>query len=226
VSSADLMQRYCEGDHRAFRELYAATARRLLHYLRSLIHDDAMAEDILQQTFLKLHGARSIYVRGMDPVRWLYAIARRTCIDEMRRRRQSRVRLLHGSEELLPEVEATTDGTTMHAVAEEPYSEAECAAVLEALGELPAGQRAALGLTKIQGLTMRDAARALGTTEGAMKLRAHRGYARLRALLGQDEMFRERLEASAATGRRSRRSRRAARWRRSDSATPTPAATG
>jgi RNA polymerase sigma-70 factor (ECF subfamily) len=198
------MQRYCEGDSRAFRELYVATRARLLGYLRSLIRDDAMAEDILQQTFLKLHGARSIYVRGMDPVPWLYAIARRTCIDEMRRRCQSRIRLLRGSEELLPEVEATTWGTATHAVAEEPYSEAECAAVLDALDELPAGQRAALGLTKIQGLTMRDAARTLGTTEGAVKLRAHRGYARMRALLGRDEIFRDRLEASAASDRRSR----------------------
>jgi RNA polymerase sigma-70 factor (ECF subfamily) len=199
------MQRHCDGENDAFRELYAATAPRLLSYLRSLIHDDA--EDILQQTFLKLHGARSTYLRGMDPVPWLYAIAQRTCIDEMRRRGRSRVRLLRASEELLPEVEATPWGTPTHAVTGEPYSEAERAAVLEALDELPSAQKAALGLTKIQGLTMRDAARTLGTTEGALKLRAHRAYARLRERLGRDEMFRDRLEASAASDSRSRQCR-------------------
>ena len=99
VSSAELMQRYCEGNNSAFRELYAATAPRLLGYLRSLAGDDATAEEILQQTFLKLHGARSVYVRGMDPVPWLYAIAHRTCIDDMRRRRRSRIHLLRGSED-------------------------------------------------------------------------------------------------------------------------------
>jgi RNA polymerase sigma factor (sigma-70 family) len=90
-------------------------------------------------------------------------------------------------------------------VTEEAYSEAQRTALHKALDELPTGQRAAVSLTKIQGLTMRDAARTLGTTEGAVKLRAHRGYARLRELLERNEMFEE---ASAGGDRRSR-SRRA-----------------
>jgi RNA polymerase sigma-70 factor (ECF subfamily) len=207
VSYAELMQRYCEGNMAAFRELYAATAPRLLGYLRSLTRDDATAEEILQETFMKLHGARSLYVRGMDPVPWLYAIAHRTCIDEMRRRRRSRVRLLRGPEESLPEVEAASRGTATFAGTGEPYSQAERCAVLDALDKLPPAQRAPLALTKIQGLTMRDAARTLGTTEGSVKLRAHRAYARLRELLARDEMFHDRLEASASRSQRARERR-------------------
>jgi RNA polymerase sigma-70 factor (ECF subfamily) len=205
VSSAELMQRYCEGNMDAFRELYAAIAPRLLGYMRSLTGNDATAEEILQQTFLKLHGARSVYVRGMDPVPWLYAIAHRTCIDDMRRQRRSCIRLLRRSEESLPDVEGTCWGAPTCAETGESYSEEEeRGAVLQALDELPPEQRAALALTKIQGLTMRDAARILGTTEGAVKLRAHRARARLRELLGRDEMFHDRFEASAVRSRRFR----------------------
>jgi RNA polymerase sigma-70 factor (ECF subfamily) len=201
------MQRYCEGESDAFRKLYEEIAPRLRGYLRSLLRDDATAEDVLQQTFLKLHCARSTYVRGMDPVPWLYAIGRRTCIDEMRRRAGSRVRLLGGAEELLREVEATSWGTPTFAGTAEAYSEAERDAVLEALDELTPRQRAALALTKLQGLTMSGAARTLGTTEGAVKICAHRAYARLRELLGRDEMFHDRHEASLARSQRTRQSR-------------------
>jgi DNA-directed RNA polymerase specialized sigma24 family protein len=79
--------------------------------------------------------------------------------------------------------------------------------VLQALDELPPRQRSALALTKIQGLTVSDAARTLGTTESALKLRAHRAYGRLRELLGRDELFHDRLEASVARSQRTRESR-------------------
>jgi RNA polymerase sigma-70 factor (ECF subfamily) len=143
----------------------------------------------------------------MDPVPWVYAIGRRTCIDELRRRAGSRVRLLPGSEAILLEAEATPWGTPSFAATEEAYSDAERCAVLEALDELPPRQRAALALTKIQGLTVIDAARTLGTSESAVKLRAHRAYARLRELLGRDELFHDRLEASSARHQRARENR-------------------
>jgi RNA polymerase sigma-70 factor (ECF subfamily) len=190
------MQRYCDGDVDAFHALYAATAPPLLRYLRSLTRDDATAEEISQQTFLKLHSARASYARGADPVPWLYAIAQRTCIDELRRRRRSRIRLLPGAGDVLPEIEATLCGVPTFAGTGEPYSEAERTAVLAALDELPEEQQAAVALTKIHGLKVCEAARKLGTTEGALRVRAHRAYARLRELLGRDEMFQERVDAA------------------------------
>ena len=49
------MGRYCDGDARAFQQLYALLAPRILAYLIGLIGERALAEDLLQQTFLKLH---------------------------------------------------------------------------------------------------------------------------------------------------------------------------
>jgi DNA-directed RNA polymerase specialized sigma24 family protein len=42
----------------------------------------AVAEDVLQATFLKVHRARGAYIRGADPVPWIYAIAHRTFLDD------------------------------------------------------------------------------------------------------------------------------------------------
>src|SRR5215470_1319073 len=93
TSEVELMGRYCDGDAAAFHALYSLLAPRLLGYLVSLIGERATAEDLLQQTFLKVHQARSAYVRGAEPLPWLYTIAHRTCLDEIRRRKNSRVRL-------------------------------------------------------------------------------------------------------------------------------------
>jgi RNA polymerase sigma-70 factor (ECF subfamily) len=202
------MQRYCDGDLEAFEELYVDVAPRLIGFLRMLLRDEATAEEVLQQTFLKLHNARSLYEPGADPLAWLYAIAHRTCIDEMRRRRRALVLLVCDPGDGQPEAEASFAGVAVSAEADGAYSDAEQAAVLDALRELPDDQRAAVSLTKIQGLTMSAAATALGTTEGAVKLRAHRAYARLREILGRDEIFHERLDVAAARSRRFRERRR------------------
>jgi RNA polymerase sigma-70 factor (ECF subfamily) len=203
------MARYCDGDVASFRALYAAAAPRLLAYLRCFLHDRAAAEDILQQSFLKLHGAREVYVRGADPIPWLYAIAHRTCLDELRRRRRARVRLVRRDDGDLPEVEATFGGASLEGEAREPFCAAERAAVLEALDELPEDNRTALVLTKIQGLSVGEAAQILGITEGALKLRAHRGYLRLREILGEDEMFAERIASKTMRAERVRELRAA-----------------
>ena len=52
------MQHYCEGDASAFPVLYAIAAPRLFTFMRYLVCDHALAEELLQQTFLKLHQAR------------------------------------------------------------------------------------------------------------------------------------------------------------------------
>jgi RNA polymerase sigma-70 factor (ECF subfamily) len=171
------MGRYCDGDAAAFQALYDAVAPRLLAYLVGLIGERPTAEDLLQQTFLKLHEARPVYVRGADPVPWLYTIAHRTCLDEMRRRKRSRVKLTVDGDAPI-EVPADTQP-------EPAESESLSKVTLAALEQLPQNQREALMLTKVHGRTHQEAAAITGTTPGAIKLRAHRAYVTLRKLLGE-----------------------------------------
>src|SRR3954470_24688175 len=87
------MARYCQGEQAAFHLLYARMAPRIMSYLLGMIGERASAQDLVQQTFLKVHEARSAYVRGANPIPWIYTIAHRSCLDEMRKRKRSRVRL-------------------------------------------------------------------------------------------------------------------------------------
>jgi RNA polymerase sigma-70 factor (ECF subfamily) len=183
ADAKDLMQRYCDGDAGAFRELYALVAPRLLGYLLKMARERALADDLLQQTFLKVHRARAAYVRGADPLPWIYAIAHRTFIDETRKHKRAVVRV--GDADELPEVAAGLTGESDAQRDEVRGDPALLGAALDALAELPAQQREAVVLTKLDGKSVAEAAEIAGTTTGAMKVRAHRGYEALRKLLGR-----------------------------------------
>src|SRR6185503_2781184 len=179
----DLMQRYQAGDATAFRELYALVAPKLLGYLMKMARSRAVAEDLVQQTFLKVHRARAAYVRGADPIPWIYSIAHRTFIDEARRKKRAIVNV-GAAEDSVPEVAAGIDGATDERRDEPRVDPALARAALDALAKLPEAQREAVVLTKLDGKSVAEAAAIAGTTVGAMKVRAHRGYEALRKLLG------------------------------------------
>jgi RNA polymerase sigma-70 factor (ECF subfamily) len=199
VVTADLrqlMSRYCDGDRAAFVALHAAVAPRLYHYALTMMGDSHLAEDILQRTFLKLHVARGAYVRGADPMPWLFTIVRRLCLDEHRERRRRRSALARAepARPLRADVTGMAEGVVEAALALEGRE----AAALSALQSLPAPQRDALVLTKLRGLSIVQAAALAGTTVGAFKVRAHRAYQRLRSLLiGRDPVDPSRARETA-----------------------------
>jgi RNA polymerase sigma-70 factor (ECF subfamily) len=150
-----------------------------------LLRDWASAEDMLQQTFLKLHSSRSSYILGADPVPWLYAIAHRTGLDEIRRRRRSRIRLERRGEGPL-EIEAALCGKAVESLAREAFGERARTRALAALDDLPDEQRTAVVLTKLHGMSSAQAAAVLGISAGAVKQRVHRAYVSLRDNLAED----------------------------------------
>jgi RNA polymerase sigma-70 factor (ECF subfamily) len=181
-TAASWMGRYCDGDAAAFDALYELVAPRLLGYLTSLIGERAAAEDLLQLTFMKLHEARAMYVRDADPVPWLYTIAHRTFLDEVRRRKRARVRLTEDGKPAGEERADLSGGRER----DEPEPDPELAQLtLAALAQLPSSQREALVLTKLHGRSHAEAAAIVGTTPSAIKLRAHRAYVALRRILGR-----------------------------------------
>jgi RNA polymerase sigma-70 factor, ECF subfamily len=181
--ACEAMGRYCDGDAAAFQRLYTLLAPRVLAYLVGLLADRAAAEDVLQQAFMKVHDARSTYVRGANPIPWIYTIAHRTGLDEIRKRKRSRARLTAAGE-MGGEAAAHITGVAVEARQPDgERDEASTAAALAALAELPENQRQALILTKVHGRTVAEAAMITGTTPGAIKQRAHRAYVTLRRML-------------------------------------------
>jgi RNA polymerase sigma-70 factor (ECF subfamily) len=174
-----LMKSYCDGDRRSFDKLYELVAPKLLRYLIRLAGDVSTAEDLLQLSFLKVHKARDSYIEGAQPLPWMYTIAHRTFLDETRRRKRSRMVDVAGD---VPEQSASLDGRPS-ADQKPPTDTEKLSKTMAALQSLPPSQRQAVVLTKLDGKTMQEAAQIAGTTIGAMKVRAHRGYAALRKTL-------------------------------------------
>ena len=183
LEASEIMRRYCAGEQSAFHQLYRLLAPRILAYLWGLIGEKPTAEDLLQQTFLKVHEARGSYVLGANPIPWIYTIAHRTCLDELRRRKRSRVRLTKDGT-LAGEPAADITGAAAENRPDSDGGEA-AAAAMAALEHLPGNQREALILTKVHGRSHAEAAMITGTTPGAIKLRAHRAYVTLRQLMAR-----------------------------------------
>jgi RNA polymerase sigma factor (sigma-70 family) len=148
------------GDPRLER-FYSDHAAAVHAYLISLCRDPALAEDLMQDTFVKATRALAGY-RGGSPRSWLFAIARTTFLDHVRRRRE------HATGHL-PET-AVTDPDV-----------AAVLTVQQVLASLPEGQRSALILRDQLDLPYEEVAVALGRSLGATKVLIHRARAAFRA---------------------------------------------
>lgn len=170
---APWMERYQNGDAAAFEALYSALAPQIRRYLLGLARNAALAEDLLQETFLQMHRARQSYLPGRPVRPWAFAIARHVTLMAMRTRRRK------GLEEF-PEGEAPEIPVPAEA---EAFADRE--SVRRAVAQLPADRREALLLHHVVGLSFQEIGAALGIAGGAAKLRAHRGMILLREMLGR-----------------------------------------
>jgi RNA polymerase sigma-70 factor, ECF subfamily len=163
-SPEGLMCAFLDGDSSAFERLFRLLAPRVASALAQMSEDTRLAEDLTQVAFLKMYRARDSYQRGMLVAPWLFAIARNTFKDHQRtsgRRPESLSR----------------DGTLPEVSTEQPF---DTSALDDILRALPASQREALLLLKVQGLSVTEAAALCGTSTASIKMRAHRAYRSLR----------------------------------------------
>ncbi|MEZ4441777.1 MAG: RNA polymerase sigma factor [Polyangiaceae bacterium] len=172
-SLESLMSRYIAGDPAAFDAIYARTSHRVFSFHMVMAKNRARAEDLCQTTFLKLHRARAGYLEGSPLVPWLMAIARNVFLDDARRVTRAKVKVT-GSGELPDMTDPRSTKSPVTGLKE---------AIDRAVDTLSPKQREAFVLTKHTGLSPREAAQVLGTTETAVKLRVHRAYLALRESL-------------------------------------------
>jgi RNA polymerase sigma-70 factor (ECF subfamily) len=172
------MNRYAAGDNSAFSDLYDLIAPRIYSFLLRQTRDPIRSEDLLQQTMLQLHCVRDRFVVGSAVAPWAFAIARRILIDSHRgvRRETLRAGVVPIDEPLAPE---PTDDVL--------HTKRVARVIERELERLPPAQRTAFELMQREGLSLREVAEALGTTENAIKLRAHRARTALRAAMGPSD---------------------------------------
>lgn len=163
------MTRYQQADPQAPGVLVAALSPALLRFFRAQTASREQADDLLQETWLRIHRVRRTYRPGEPVLPWIYAIARRVRVDGYRRSR--RIAAHETMMELLPDPPAQSEPRNAF-----PEFETLVAA-------LPEPQREVITMLKVGGLSLEEVARATSSTVGAVKQKAHRAYERLRKLL-------------------------------------------
>jgi len=179
-----LMLRVQAGDQVAFQELFHKFSPRILKFARRLVGNDARAEEVTQDVFVQVFRFRDRYRPESRLSTWLFTITTNFCLNELRRpERRLRVDLWddRGGEDRsegpsLPDPDAITP--------EEGASSRELAQQLDAaIAALPPKQRAAILLSRFDGLNYQDVAAALGCTEGAVKALVFRATQSLKQTL-------------------------------------------
>ena len=168
ASDEELMARYRRGDRRAFRELFDRYAPRLRRTMLRGLFDRDVADDLVQQTFLQLHRARHDYRENAAFRPWIYTIALNLKRSHFRRVGRR------------PEAGLAAEPVSSLGDPDELMAAKD---LRDAVAELPVSQRQVVELFWFEGFSFPEIAGVVGSTHGAVKVRAHRGYTKLRGLM-------------------------------------------
>ncbi len=159
------------GDDAAYRAALVLIAARLRAYLRRrMVQAPADVEDVVQEALLAVHLQRGTHEPGLPVANWVLSIARYKWVDHARR---------HGRRGALQD---PLEGVDESLLAQPEDGRAEARHDLAGLlAQLPAAQQRAIALTKIEGLSVEEAAAQTGVSVSALKVQVHRGLKKLAA---------------------------------------------
>lgn len=167
-----LMRAVREGDLAKLGELFDRHHRALFDFLARMTGSRQVAEDLVQEVFLRVLKYRASYRDEARFLAWLYRIARNARIDHFGRRETALP--LSGEALQTPAVEPGPEGQLEQA--------GEAGRLRAALLKLRADRRELLILARYQGMTHEDIALLLGIEVGAVKVRVHRALKELREI--------------------------------------------
>lgn len=174
---AALFQRIARGDALAFRELTTLHLAMIVTYATRILGNAADAEDVAQETFLRVWQKAADYEPRSRARTWLLAIAHNLALDRLRRRKTRR------------EEPVGDDGEDLGPGSEEPnrllLRKSTALEVRRALDALPERQKMALLLCHEQGLSGAEIAEVLNATPEATESLLARGRRALRTLLAE-----------------------------------------
>jgi RNA polymerase sigma-70 factor, ECF subfamily len=164
----ELMALYQQGDLDAATALIHSISPKLYRFFAAQAVSRLEADDLLQETWLRIHKVRHTYRAGEPVIAWFYAIARHVRVDHYRKAMRTTLRELELDE---------TAGTAEAAAGRSDELDA-------LLAPLSSGEREVLEMLKVEGLSLEEVARATSSTVGSVKQKAHRAYKKLREAFG------------------------------------------
>jgi RNA polymerase sigma-70 factor (ECF subfamily) len=174
-----LMARYQVGDFAAATALIDCLSPQLHRFFAAQFASRIDADDLLQETWLRIHKVRHTYRPGEPVLPWFYAIARHVRVDHYRRTSRAAAR-----EQKLDEISE---------VAASMHEQSGRTVDLEALlAPLPESQRDVIMMLKVAGMSLEEVARATSSSVGSVKQKVHRAYEKLREQMSAVGMVKER----------------------------------
>lgn len=186
ISASDerLMEAFRAGDPGAFEVLARRHSRALYNYLLRSVHNPARAEEMLQDTLLRVVRSKDRYRRSAKFTTWMYTIARNLCVDESRRARFRD----HESLEARRFPGDAEEGRTLLSglAAEEVPTDAAAEAprlrhrLAQAVERLPDDQREVFLMRQLAGMSFREIGDTVGAPENTVKSRMRYALEKLR----------------------------------------------
>ncbi len=170
-----LMQQIAGGSQPAFRQLMQRHALKATRYCQRHLYDQSLAEDQVQQAFMKVWTEAPRWRPEAKFTTWFYRILHNQMIDYFRANRRPMVAI---DDEMAEELIDTKADSELDMVQKQRRN-----TVNDALRQLPERQRQALVLSHYEGFSQREAAHVLGITESALESLLTRGRAALRQIL-------------------------------------------
>ena len=184
ASDAAIMLRVAAGDEGAFNFLVEKHNRPMIHFLYRMVHNQAVAEELAQEVFLRVYRARESYRAEARFTTWLYRIATNLAVNHARDTRHER-----SAQTVYLDSPDEETGTTPEVADDEPSVEQQLmkdermAAIRRHVMELPERQRMAVLMHKYQGMDYRQIGDVLKLSESATKSLLFRAYQTLRERL-------------------------------------------
>ena len=170
------MSAHCGGDGAAFDVLFERYAGLLLRVARRQLETEDQARDVVQETFVRVHAARHDFRTDARFRPWVMTIAMNLVREYWRKKKR---RKTHSDD--------TLDTRAAPTAERGPIELAQRAELVKsALAGLPDSQREVVELHWFQERPFAEVAQIVGTSEGAVRVRAHRAYKKLKEVLGPE----------------------------------------
>lgn len=191
-SQEDLVRRCARGDAAAYRELVERLEKPLVNFLYRMVGERHAAEDLFQETFVRVVRTLAAFRPEASLTTWIYTIARNLALDHLKARRRHREVSLDAAASERGRVIYFRDA--LQAAGAPPESRVESTEderrLQEALGQLKPAKREALVLRVYSDLPYAEIARVVKSPVGTVKFRVHEALQDLAKILGAGDRFR------------------------------------
>ncbi|WP_252263823.1 RNA polymerase sigma factor [Paracidobacterium acidisoli] len=184
MTDAEIMLRVRDGDDAGFNILIEKYRKPIIHFMFRMVHNQAVAEELAQEVFLRVYRSRQTYRAEARFTTWLYRIATNLGVNHARDTKHERAAQNVYLDQPDPETGTTPDVADSRPTVEyEIVRDERMRAIRQHVMALPERQRTAVLMHKYQGLDYREIGEVLKLSESATKSLLFRAYQTLREKL-------------------------------------------